>query len=86
VHSTLTQLPASEKALYARQTIIKRVNTALRRTFGQGYFAKPFGSTVYGVSSSDSDLDLIIYVCLLSDSMMSSLITGIYRIARGLPE
>ena len=48
--------------LAARNTVIALVQNAIIRSFGASYKVELFGSTVYGVDSPSTDLDLVVVV------------------------
>lgn len=48
--------------LYLRSETLRRVQNAIRATFGYQYSVEVFGSTMYGVSSPTSDLDFVVIV------------------------
>jgi hypothetical protein len=63
VRSALDFMPAvPPHVLLARKSVIARTQDTLRRAFGGSLEVRAFGSTQYGVSRADSDLDLVIVV------------------------
>ena len=48
----------------ARKSTLLRLRNLVYRNYGDGYTVELFGSTRYGVSSANSDLDLVLIVRL----------------------
>lgn len=60
MHSMAQEVDSN--VLYLRSETLRRVQNAIRATFGYQYSVEVFGSTMYGVSSPTSDLDFVVIV------------------------
>lgn len=52
----------TKTVLAARARVLRRLRTAINRRYGSKYSVEQFGSTVYGVDSAASDMDLVLLV------------------------
>lgn len=45
-----------------RENLVNAVQSAIDAELGRQFKVKPFGSTIYGADTPDSDIDLVIFV------------------------
>ncbi|KAF8317675.1 hypothetical protein DL93DRAFT_2165525 [Clavulina sp. PMI_390] len=92
IHAYVKTAHPTRRARLARQLTIESLERLIRKDFGPRYSIQPFGSTVYGVDVSNSDLDLILVTFLgpndlraVADSMWAAGFTAVKFIPANFP-